>query len=77
MTVNPLDRVAHMKSIKRHEILMPRLPTGALTSIKSAGFCAGREPWPAATIPGLDRGRRLKRDDFSLNRFGIPKSPGF
>src|SRR5664279_326482 len=40
MTVDTLDRVAHVKSIKRHEILMPRLTTSALTSIKSADFCA-------------------------------------
>jgi len=25
----------------------------------------------------LNSSSKLKRDDFSLNRFGIPKSPGF
>jgi hypothetical protein len=34
MTVNPVDWVAHVKSVKRHEIMMPSPPGTALTSIK-------------------------------------------
>ena len=36
MTVNALDGIAHVKSVKRHEPTMPKPPRSALISIKGA-----------------------------------------
>lgn len=38
MTVNALDGIAHVKSIKRHKLTMPQQPRRALTSIKRSHY---------------------------------------
>ena len=40
MAIDAVDGIAKVKSVKRHEIIMPRLRTTALTLINSADFCA-------------------------------------
>jgi len=54
MAVNPGDGVAHMKSVKRHEIMMPGPRGTALTSIK----------WPISREGNPGRGQAVTALDF-------------
>ena len=44
MTINPGDGIAHMKSVKRHETMMPGPHVTALTSIKRSPLQGGEPP---------------------------------
>ena len=54
MTVDPDDGIAHMKSVKRHEIMMPGPRGPALTSIK----------WPTSCEGNPGRGHAVTAPDF-------------